>query len=203
MTPMREKRNPSFASADAEADVAQQRHGAADAECIAVDRGDGRLRHLLHQRREFLDTPRPIRAARGRPAAAADLPGEEVHVGAGAEGASGAGQDDGAHVAVAIGGPEGVGHLAPHDGCPGVQLLGPVECDDGDAVLVVDADGLEAHQLLNSSPLAVLSRITWSSFSGPPLPTISWNWERKLATRLTCSMITSMTFHSPFVCRKR
>src|SRR5262249_40561845 len=58
-------------------DVAQQCHRAADAQRIAVDGRDGRLREMLHERRELLDPAGPIAALGAGPAAAADLRGEE------------------------------------------------------------------------------------------------------------------------------
>src|SRR5262249_21140316 len=94
---------------------------------------------------ELLDATRRVAAGRAGAASGADLSREELHVGPGAESAAGPGEDHGAHVTVAVGGAERIEQPAAHDGSPGIQALGPGECDRGDAVGALEADRLEVH----------------------------------------------------------
>jgi hypothetical protein len=128
-----------------EPDVAEQRHRASHPEGIPVDRRDCGLRHLLHEGGKLLDATRAVAPRRAGAAASPDLPGEELHVRPGTEGPPRPGEDDGPHVAVAIGGAERVEQLATHDGSPGVQALRTVERDRRDAVGALEADRLEVH----------------------------------------------------------
>src|SRR5439155_904970 len=61
----------------------------------------------------------------------------------------------------------------------------------------------EGPQDLSGSPFAFFSRRTSRSLAGPPLFTISWNWERKFATRLTRSMTMWMMRQASFSWRSR
>jgi hypothetical protein len=131
-----------------DAHVAEERHGGADAERVAVQHGDGRLRQLAHELREVLDACGAAAAAAARAGAATggDLLGEESHVGAGAEGAvAAAGEQHGADGGVAVGRAERLDQLTAHDRRPGVELLGPVERDRRDAVGDGVGDLLVAH----------------------------------------------------------
>ena len=62
---------------------------------------------------------------------------------------------------------------------------------------------LRSLQDLSGSPFAFFSRRMSRSFVGPPPLMISWNWERKFATRLTRSMTTSMMRQASFSRRSR
>ena len=57
-----------------------------------------------------------------------------AEVGAGAEAAARAGDDDGAHVVVGVGQVEGLDQLAHHRGGEGVEPVGPVQRDRHDVV---------------------------------------------------------------------
>ena len=61
-------------------------------------------------------------------------------IGAGAEGAAGAGHDDDAHVVIGVGLVEGGDHLVHHLACEGVELFRPVEGDGLDMVCDLDAN---------------------------------------------------------------
>src|SRR5436309_8304335 len=129
--------------------VEGQDHGHADADRGAVDGGNERLR-LAHQ-------THPVEAGRHAALAARRvLPGiapldagleGELHVGAGAERAPGAGHDDRADRAIVVRPPDGVRLFDGHLGRPGVQLLGTVEGDLRDPVAGLVADELVRHAL--------------------------------------------------------
>src|SRR6185312_2513048 len=71
-------------------------------------------------------------------------PGREV--GAGAEGAAGAGHDDGTDIVVTIGPVEGGDHLLLHGGVEGVGLVGPVQGDRQNLLGDLVFDGLIRHR---------------------------------------------------------
>jgi len=66
---------------------------------------------------------------RPAPRVAIKSPGAGGEVSAGAEGAPGAGDDDGADSVVLVGRIEGVDHLLLHGAVEGVELVGPVQRD--------------------------------------------------------------------------
>src|SRR5262249_41426001 len=66
-------------------------------------------------------------------------------VGPGAEAASGTGDDHYAHAVVGVGAVEGVDDLAPHRSGEGVEPVGPIEGQSGDAILDVVADLRVVH----------------------------------------------------------
>jgi hypothetical protein len=130
-------------------DVHRQRHGRADADGGTVDRRDHRLGQLV-------DGERDLAAGVAHPALerllgevvaqvfgrGVDALVEAEHVAlrrevhAGAEGAAGAGDDDGADGVVGRIGAEELLELASHGDGERVQRVGPVEGEDGDPVVV-------------------------------------------------------------------
>ena len=71
--------------------------------------------------------------------------GEALHVGAGAEALAGAGEDDADDVRVGLGPADGLAQLVGHGLGPGVELLRPVQRDDGDGVVDLEEDVLVRH----------------------------------------------------------
>src|SRR5262249_50566811 len=79
------------------------------------------------------------------PRIAVECVGAGGEVGAGAETAARAGDDDGADVVVLVGRVEGGDHLLHHATGEGVELVGPVQRDGEDLVLDLVFDGLIGH----------------------------------------------------------
>jgi hypothetical protein len=134
-------------------DVHRQLHRRADADRGAVDGADDRLEALVHAQRRraaavAVDVADAQRLALGvaRTGAAVEGRAARRQVGAGAEGAAGAGDDDDANVVVAIGLVEQRRELAPHPRVVGVEPVRAVERDRGDAAVDVVAGGLEGGE---------------------------------------------------------
>jgi hypothetical protein len=120
----------------------------------AVDRGDHRLLHLgetahhphagLHQ------------ALEGGRVAARQQVAHHLHVGAGAEAAAGAGEHQHPHLRRRRGADDGRVQVVAHGPGEGVQPLGAVEDDPGDAVLHP-----QQHRLAHGSTRATIIEIPW------------------------------------------
>ena len=107
----------------------------------AVDRRDRGLSAV----EDRLDKPAAARVRAGKDTGAmlpdvSKLARAARHVGAGAEGAAGAGDDDGADIVVAVGAFKGIGDLGAHLAGIGIELVGPVERDDHEGAVELAAD---------------------------------------------------------------
>ena len=124
-----------------DADVHRERQGDPKADGRAVDRGDHRLLHVEDAQGHGADAIAMLlggdgAAARGgveRRAAGAEI-------GARAERAARAGDDDGAHVVVGVGAVPRLAELAQHRRGDGVEAIRTVQGDRADSVLDVVAD---------------------------------------------------------------
>ena len=127
------------------ANVHRQGHGDADADRWAVDGGDHRLSALVDAQRQQApaigaEAAFPVRAGVRIKGVAS---GGEI--GPGAEAAAGAGDDDGPHPVVCVGGVEGVDHFRLHFLGEGVELLRTIERQGEDAILQVGQNGVVWH----------------------------------------------------------
>ena len=126
-----------------DADVGIEREHHAEPGARAVDRPDDRLRHRREIGILLLEIRGGVRVEGGRlgprgprlGAVARLDTGQGVHVGPGAKAAAGARQHDHPHLIVIARRPHGQPHVPVHLAAPGVQPVGPVEGDEGDAVL--------------------------------------------------------------------
>ena len=113
---------------------------------------------------EPLDRPAPRVAVEGV--------GAGGKIGAGAEAAAGAGDDDGADVVVLVGGVEGLDHFPLHGGVEGVELVGPVQRDGEDLLGDLVFDRLIRHRGFLSCVVFDSSFRARSEATSPADPTI-------------------------------
>ena len=128
--------------AGSDADVHRQGHGDADADGRAVDGRDDRLFRFEDAQGDAAAAVAAVLQARVVPFRVVEGAGAGGQVGAGAERAPGAGDDDRAHVVVGVGLAEGRDQLVAHQARERVQLVGPVQGDRGDTIGDVVADVL-------------------------------------------------------------
>ena len=154
--PRWENTKPKRAASRRDADIHRKLHGDADADRRPVHRRDHGLqafedaqRHLAaavaHLRIAVIDLAVGQPLHRPAPRVAVEGVGAGGEVGAGAEAAARAGDDDGADVVVLVGRVEGVDHLLLHGAGEGVELVGPVQRDGEDLLLDLVFDGLVGH----------------------------------------------------------
>ena len=117
-----------------QADVHRQRQGGAEADGRAVDGGDHGLLHVEDPQRDEPAAVVVVLRALGAAQAAGERLAPAAKVGAGAEGAAGAGDDHRPHAVVAVGPIESLDQLADHRGVDGVEAVRPVERDRGHPV---------------------------------------------------------------------
>ena len=121
-----------------DADVALHRQGEPDADGVTVDRRDDGLPHV--PRRRLHGRSGEVVTLRRRERVAARL-----HVGAGAEGAPGAGDDDRAHAVVGVARGVGAAEAGAHGAAERVEPIGSVQGDDCDTVCRLDGDRIVVH----------------------------------------------------------
>jgi hypothetical protein len=133
-------------------DVHRQLHRHADADRRAVDGADHRLQAVEdaqghHAAAVAVDAIDPVLVAR-RVLARGVVEGLAAggQVGPGAKGPAGPGDDDGAHRVVGVGLVEHRDQLVAHACGEGVELVGPVQRDGGDAVVHAVEQGVQGGQ---------------------------------------------------------
>lgn len=121
--------------------IALEQHRGADANGVALHRGDDRLLCLDHF---FEEAPYVAGAIEG----ASGLRGEILDVVAGGKEIAVGGEEDGANAVVTLCASHRVGDDAVHGVGEGVLLLGPIEADFQDSAVPADDNVLFAHEPL-------------------------------------------------------
>ncbi len=133
-TPQRRQKTPNTARRVGDPQVAPQRELQAAGDGVALDGRDHRFRQQQPGRAHRRGTVGAGRIRLHRPGA------DRLEVGAGAEGAAGAGQDGDARVRVGVEGEEGVVQRLRVLGVDRVAHLRPVDRDDRDRATTLDGD---------------------------------------------------------------
>ncbi len=154
--PRWENTKPKRAASRRDPDVHRELHGDADADGRPVHGGDHWLQGFEDAQRQLAAAVAHLRVAviggaagqllhRPAPRVAVEGVGAGGEVGAGAEAAACAGDDDGADIVVLVGGIEGVDHLLHHLAGEGVELVRPVQGDGEDLLGYLVFDRLIRH----------------------------------------------------------